>query len=155
MNPRFLSFTLILAPLLMTTNATAQSTSNTERTRSVITQYLESNHSDLSMLADDVVFIDMGSGERHTGPEEVGEMLNYVYHVAFDAHSEMRNLVVEGDHAVLEADIVGKHIGEFAGIPATNKDVRIPLAVSYDLEDGKIKEARIYVELPALMAQLK
>lgn len=155
MNPRFLSFTLILAPLLMTTNATAQSTSNTERTRAVITQYLESNHSDLSMLADDVVFIDMGSGERHTGPEEVGEMLNYVYHVAFDAHSEMRNLVVEGDHAVLEADIVGKHIGEFAGIPATNKDVRIPLAVSYDLEDGKIKEARIYVELPALMAQLK
>ena len=100
----------------MTTNATAQSTSITERTRSVITQYLESNHTDLSMMADDVVFINMASGERHTGPEEVEEMLNYVYHVAFDAHAEMRNLV---------------------------------------LEDGKIKEGRIYFELPALLEQLK
>lgn len=139
----------------MTTNTTVQSTSNTARTRAVIARYVESNHSDLSMMADDVVFINMASGERHTGPEQVAEMLNYVYHVAFDAHAEKRNLVVDGNHAVLEADIVGKHIGEFAGVAPTNKNVRIPLAVAYDLEDGKIKEARIYFELPALMAQVQ
>ena len=161
MNHRLLSLSPILAALLMTmnagitTNASAQTTSNTELTRAVITQYLESNHADLSMMADDVVFINMASGERHTGREEVGEMLNFVYHVAFDAHAETRNLLVDGDHAVLEGEIVGKHIGEFAGVAPTNKDVRIPLAVIYDLEDGKIKEARIYFELPALLAQLK
>ena len=139
----------------MPTNATVQSTSNTERTRAVINQYMESNHSEFSMMANDVVFINMASSERHTGHEQVAEMLNYVYHVAFDAHAEKRNLVVDGNHAVLEADIVVKHIGEFAGVAPTNKDVRIPLAVAYDLEDGKIKEARIYFELPALLAQLK
>lgn len=150
-----LSLSLLLAALLVTVSASAQSTSNTELTRAALTQYLESNHTDLSMMADDVVFINMASGEKHTGREEVGEMLHFVYHVAFDAHAETQNLVVDGDHAVLEAEIVGKHIGEFAGVAPTNKDVRIPLAVVYDLEDGMIKEGRIYFELPALLAQLK
>jgi len=139
----------------MTANAGAQSTSNTDLTRAVLTRYLGSDHADLSMMADDVVFINMATGQRHTGREEVEEMLHFVYHVAFDAHAETRNLVVDGDRAVLEAEIVGKHIGEFAGVAPTNKDVRIPLAVVYDLEDGKIKEGRIYFELPALLEQLK
>jgi hypothetical protein len=32
----------------------------------------------------------------------------------------------------VKGDFVGKHIGEFAGIPATGKDVRVPLCVVYD-----------------------
>ena len=155
MKSKSLSLTIALAALFMTTNASAQSTPDTDRTRAVITQYLESNHTDLSMMADDVVFINMATGQRHTGREEVAEMLHFVYHVAFDARAETRNVIVDGDHAVLEAEIVGKHIGEFAGVAPTNKDVRIPLAVVYDLEEGQIKEGRIYFELPALLAQLK
>ena len=54
----------------------------------------------------------------------------------------------------LPKNLVGKHVGEFAGIPATGKDVRIPLCVNYDLEDGKIKRARVYFEMPVLLQQL-
>lgn len=124
-------------------------------TKAAITQYLDSQHDDLSMMADDVVFVNMATGEKHTGPEEVRGMLHYVYHVAFDAEAELRNLIIEHNRAVLEAEIVGRHIGEFAGIPATNKDVRVPLCVVYDLDHGKIKQARIYFEVPAFMAQMK
>jgi len=49
---------------------------------------------------------------------------------------------------------VGKHIGEFAGIPATGRSVRVPLCVVYDLESGRITRARVYLELPVLMRQL-
>jgi predicted ester cyclase len=49
---------------------------------------------------------------------------------------------------------VGTHIGEFAGIAATGKEFRVPLCVVYDVEDDKIKQARIYFEIPALLAQL-
>jgi predicted ester cyclase len=56
--------------------------------------------------------------------------------------------------AVLEADFVGRHIGEFAGVAATNRDVRVPLCVVYDVESDKIKRGRVYFEIPALMAQL-
>lgn len=120
----------------------------------IMSRYLDSNHSDISMMAEDVVFTNMASGEKHSGPEAVSQMLNFMYHVAFDAHAETKNLIVNETNAVFEADFVGKHIGEFAGIPATNKSVKVPLCVVYDLENDKINKARIYFEGPALMAQL-
>jgi len=121
----------------------------------VITKYLDSKHSDVSVMASDVVFTNMATGEKHHGPDGVLNMLNYVYHVAFDADAEVRNLIFTEDKAVFEADFVGKHIGEFAGIPPTGKNVRIPLCVVYDLEKDKIKEGRIYFEVPAFFEQVK
>ncbi len=126
-----------------------------ESTRQVVTRYINSNHSDTSMMAEDVVFKHMASGEEYHGVKEVQNMLNYTYHIVFNAHAEKKNMIFSDKQAVLEADFIGKHVGEFAGIPATNKDVRVPLCVIYDLEDDKIKKARIYFELPAMIEQIK
>jgi predicted ester cyclase len=68
--------------------------------------------------------------------------------------SEHKDVSMMADQAVLEAEFVGKHIGEFAGMPATGRSVRVPLCVIYDLEAGKIKRARVYMETPVLMRQL-
>jgi steroid delta-isomerase-like uncharacterized protein len=125
-----------------------------ETNRKIMSRYLDSNHSDLSMMAENVVFTNMASGENHSGPEAVSQMLNFMYHVAFDAHAETKSLIINETNAVFEADFIGKHIGEFAGIPATNKSVKVPLCVVYDIENDKINRARIYFEGPALMAQL-
>lgn len=81
-------------------------------------------------------------------------MLDYVYHQAFDARAETRNRTYTEDHAVLEADFVGRHIGTFAGVPATGRQVRVPLCVVYDLEDGQITRGRVYLEVPVLLRQL-
>lgn len=125
-----------------------------ESTRDVVMKYVDSHHSDVSMMADDVVFTIMATGQEHHGPDGVLQMLNYFYRLAFDATAETTNLLFADGQAVAEADFVGKHIGEFAGIPATGKEVRVPLCVVYDLEDDLIKRARVYFEMPALMQQL-
>jgi steroid delta-isomerase-like uncharacterized protein len=125
-----------------------------ESTREVMTKYFNSEHSDVSMMADDVVFTVMATGQQHRGPEAVMQMLNYFYHIAFDATAETTNVIIADGQAVLEGDFVGRHIGEFAGIPATNKDVRVPIAVIYDLENDLITQGRVYFETPALMQQL-
>ena len=125
-----------------------------ETNREIISRYLGSTHSELSMMIEDVVFTNMASEEKHSGPAAVSEMLNFMYHVAFDAHAETKSLIINETNAVFEADLVGKHIGEFAGIPATNKSVKVPLCVVYDIENDKIKRARIYFEMFALMTQL-
>jgi steroid delta-isomerase-like uncharacterized protein len=117
-------------------------------------RYLSSQHQDLSMMADDVVFTTMATGEEYHGREGVRGMLHHIYHVAFDAHSELRTLVCEEDHAVFEALFVGRHIGDFAGVPATQKEVRVPLCVVYDIDRGQIRSGRVYLETPVLMQQI-
>lgn len=125
-----------------------------ERTRDAMERYLNSAHRDLSMMAEDVVFTAMATGEEHRGVEGVRRMLEHVYHQAFDATAETRNRIYAENHAVLEADFVGTHIGAFAGVPATNRQVRVPLCVVYDLRDGKIVRGRVYLEIPVLLRQL-
>ena len=125
-----------------------------ESTREVMMRYFNADHSDVSMMADDVVFTVMATGDHHSTPEGVAGMLNYFYHIAFDATAKSSNLIIADGHAVWEGEFIGKHIGEFAGIPATNKEVRVPLCVVYDLENDQIKRGRVYFLVSALMAQL-
>jgi steroid delta-isomerase-like uncharacterized protein len=106
------------------------------------------------MLADDVVFRVMATGEEYRGPQAVLGMLNYFYHVAFEADAETFNAIFTDGQAMIEADFVGRHTGEFAGIPATNREVRVPLCVAYDLENDLIKRGRVYFEMPVLFQQL-
>ena len=70
-------------------------------------------------------------------------MLNYFYYIAFEATAETTTKLYGDSNAMVEADFVGKHIGEFAGIPATGKSVRVPLCVVYDLENGQITQGRV------------
>jgi steroid delta-isomerase-like uncharacterized protein len=125
-----------------------------QRTSEVMRKYWDSGHTDASMMADDVVFTMMATGDETRGPEAVLQMLHWFYHVAFYARAETTSKIVTDGQAVIEADVVGRHIGEFAGVPATGKEFRVPPCVVYDMEDDQIKGARIYFEVPALMAQL-
>lgn len=123
-------------------------------TRAVMTRYFESEHTDVSDMADDVTFTVMASGEQHSGPDAVLGMLDYFYRLAFSATAEPRLILFEEEHATWEGWFVGQHTGDFMGIAPTGTDVRVPLCVIYDLRDGEITEGRIYFEVPALMAQL-
>lgn len=110
---------------------------------------------DVQYVAEEAVFINLGTGQRTQGRKAIGEMLHYIYHVAFDAKAEVTHSLITEEKAVLEGFFVGKHINEFAGIPASQKKVRVPLCVSYDLENSIIKEARIYMLGDVMMKQLQ
>jgi len=111
---------------------------------------------DIAFVAEDAVFINMSSGEETKGREAIAGMLNYIYHIAFDAHADIKHVMVTDRNAVLEANFTGTHIGEFAGVPATGKKVNVPLCVTYDLNDeGLIKTARIYMLTDVMIAQLQ
>jgi predicted ester cyclase len=95
-------------------------------------------------LAEDVTLDVVGSGQTGQGRPAVEGMIRYIHEQAFDARAEVKSLIVDGDRAALEADFVGRHIGEFAGIAATGRDLRVPYSVVYDLGGGRIKALRIY-----------
>jgi steroid delta-isomerase-like uncharacterized protein len=123
-----------------------------DRNRRALQGYLV-EHDD-SFLAEDAVFTDMSSGQESRGREEIGVMINWFYHVAFDAVAEPVALIVDEEHAAFEGIVVGRHIGEFVGVPASGREFRVPLAVTYDLADGQITAGRIYFAVPALLAQI-
>lgn len=111
---------------------------------------------DIMYVAENAVFKNMTTGEEINGRKAIGDMLNYLYHIAFDAKIIVNNTVITENKALLEASFVGKHIGEFAGIAATGKQVNVPLCVTYDLnEDGLIQHGRIYMLTDVMMQQLK
>jgi predicted ester cyclase len=95
-------------------------------------------------FADDVVMEVVGSGQTARGKAAVEGMIRYLHEQAFDGAAELKGLLVDGDRAALEADFVGRHIGEFAGIAATGRDIRVPYSVHYSLANGRITALRIY-----------
>ena len=125
-----------------------------ESTRDIMVRYFNSEHSAVSTMAKDVVFTIMATGAEHRGREDVLKMLEYFYHVAFEANATTRLTLFGEANAVFEGEFVGRHIGEFAGIPPTGKNVRVPICVVYDLEGNQIQRGRVYFEMPALLQQI-
>jgi predicted ester cyclase len=105
-------------------------------------------------FTDDVQASLVGTPQRATGADAVEQMIRFIHEVAFDARPELTNLLVDDGKAALEADFVGVHVGEFAGIAATQNHVRVSYAVVYDLAGDRIKALRIYMPLQDLMSQL-
>jgi len=126
-----------------------------DRTRSgeALRGYLEEH--DSRFLAESATFTDVTTGLSWTGREAIGAMLGWMYHSVFEAHVEDTKLIVaaDGGAAVAEMTFVGTHQGEFAGIPASGREVRVPLVVSYDLADGLITAARVHFNVAAFQAQ--
>ena len=92
--------------------------------------------------------MDLGDGEA------AGQLIRYVHEGAFDARMELKNLLVDEGKAAIEADFAGTHTGEFAGIAATGRAVRVPYSVVYDLRADQISALRIYFPMSLLMEQL-
>lgn len=110
---------------------------------------------DTSVLADDAVFTDTTTGMIWTGPDAIAGMLDWFYHGVFEAQVEDAKLIAgaDGKSAVLDGTFVGVHKGEFAGVPATGRTVRIPLVVIYDLSDGKVTGGRVHFDVASFLAQ--
>ena len=84
-------------------------------------------------FTDDVVATFEGTDQRASGRDAAGQLIRYVHQGACDARPELKNLLTDDGKAAIEADFAGTHTGEFAGIPATGRDVRVPYSVLYNL----------------------
>ena len=124
-----------------------------ENTRKVIMAYFEAGPN-VANVAEDAVYTMMATGEEYKGPEAIAQMQQRFYNESFDATARRTNLVVGENGAVLEARVVGAHTGEYAGVPATGKQIDVPLVVVYDIEGDFITRGRVYFEVPVFLRQV-
>jgi steroid delta-isomerase-like uncharacterized protein len=123
-----------------------------EETKAVMDAYL-SGHS-AECIAEDAVFTMMVSGQEDHGHEAIFRTMKYFYSQAFEGTFEGTNRIIAEDNAVVEGYLVGKHVGEFAGVPASGIDVRVPMCIVYDIQAGYIKKARIYFQMANFLQQV-
>jgi predicted ester cyclase len=130
------------------------SVENTQRTMEAYIEDLVGGGPYKRHFSDDVVVALVGTDQGAEGPDAAEAWINYLHQQAFEARPELKNMIIGDDKAAAELDFVGKHVGEFGGIAATGREVRVPYSVVYDLEGEKIKELRIYLSMDVLLEQL-
>ena len=125
---------------------------STDETRKVLESYWQDH--DPRHVAEDAVFSMQPTGEEIRGREAIAAHLAGFYHGALEARAVRTNAIFTDGQGVLEARVQGRHTGVFAGIPATGREVDVPLCVTYDVKDGLIQRASIYLLVNVLMAQI-
>ena len=128
-----------------------------EETEGTIRAYLDALQTGgdfAAYFADDVTWTTMETGDQLRGRDPVRDFIVALHSQLFDATPEFGHVSVADGVAALEAVFVGKHIAEFAGVPATGAEVRLPYSVSYDVAGGKIEALRAYFPITALIHQL-
>lgn len=123
-----------------------------EETRTVLEAYWEEH--DPRYVAENAVFTMQPTGEEIRGRDAIAKHLAGFYHGALDARAVRTNAIFGDGQGVLEARVVGRHTGVFAGVPATGRDVDVPLCVTYDVAGGLIERARIYLLVNVLLKQI-
>jgi len=105
-------------------------------------------------FTDDVLWTTMETGQVVRGREAVRDYIVALHTTMFDARPVIRAMAASDGVALLEADFVGRHIGEIGGVAATGKDVNIPYCVVYDIQGERIAALRAYFPVTALLQQL-
>ena len=123
-----------------------------ERTQEAMRRYWEDD--DLSVVADDAVYTFTHNGREVRGREAIAELLEELYKKSFDAGFKVSNQIVGDGRAVLEGRFHGRHIGDWEGNAATGRDVDVPIAVLYELENDQIKRVRIFLQALVLLQQI-
>ena len=125
--------------------------------RQVMEEYLDAlvKRADFpACFTDDVVATFEATDQRADGRDAAGQLIRYVHEGAFDARMELKSLLVDAGKAAIEADFVGTHIGDFAGVAPTGRAVRVPYSVVYELRGDQISKLRIYMPLGVLVEQI-
>jgi predicted ester cyclase len=129
----------------------------TEQTRETVQAYADAllSFGDFARyLSEDVTMTFMGTDRVVQGRGAVRDAIKFFHEVAFSSAIKVGTVVCGDGNALLEAEFIGTHTGEFEGVKPQLKAVRVPYSVAYDLANGKITALRLYFPFELLMRQI-
>ena len=131
--------------------------SNIHRTTQKYLHALDSRSDFGHFLAEDVTIAIPGnpSVPKVGGRDAVEDFIRNFHQSAFEASVAVRRVLAEDSASTAELVFDGVHIGEFAGVPATQAHVRLPYCAAYDFDGDVISAMRVYLSVPDLIAQIR
>ena len=104
-------------------------------------------------MTQDYVHHDPNSPEVH-GPEPEKQLIAMYLDAFPDLHFTIEDLVTEDDKVAARLTACGTHQGELLGIPATQRQITVPMIETYRLADGKIAEQWVVMDVLGMLQQL-
>jgi steroid delta-isomerase-like uncharacterized protein len=111
---------------------------------------------DPDALAEDVVLRDQAQERSFRGRAAAGAFLDALFREAFaGARCEVETVVLGGDAAAITFMFQGRHERTFMGLPATRREVAVPMVMVLQLAGGLIARADLYYNAGTLLRQLE
>lgn len=114
----------------------------------------------LSLYADDIVFVDVGSTQAFRGKQAVRQYIQAWFSAFPDMKITVKNRVISDDQLAGEIEFVGTNKGAIAlspdvpPIPATGKKINGKGTYFVHIKNGKAKEVHTYPDLAGMLMQL-
>ncbi len=101
-------------------------------------------------------FVDHNPPDPNTpkGPEGIKHVFGMFRSAFPDFHTTVEDMISEGDRVVTRLTMHGTHKGEFMGIPATGKEINVPVIDIIRLSRGKAVERWGLEDINGMMHQL-
>ena len=96
----------------------------------------------------------IATGQVFDGEAEVREYYATSRAAFPDQRNEIHSLRHAEDSAVVEFDLLGTHLGDFAGFPPTGKEFRCRMAAIFEFHGDRIISERVYFDSGTILRQL-
>ena len=106
------------------------------------------------LFAADYVDHDRARGDLPPGPAGVKQAWGMLRAAFPDLHATIEDLVAEGDRVAVRGVIRGTHRGELMGIPATGRQVAMPLIDVNRIAGGRLVERWAEADMLGLLQHL-
>ncbi|MBA2308965.1 MAG: ester cyclase [Pseudonocardiales bacterium] len=96
----------------------------------------------------------IASGEVFDGQEEVAEYFARTRGAFPDQRNEIISMRHADDAVIVELNLLGTHLGELYGIPATGLSFSCRMLAMFLFEDDRLVCERVYFNVATIMSQL-
>ncbi len=108
----------------------------------------------LETLCADPIYKVMATNATFTGRAAVAEFYTSLFAAVPDVVFELINVFVSEDGVVEESIMKGSHLGTLFGVPATRRQIALPLTIVFPMLNGEILGERLYFDAATLTRQL-
>jgi steroid delta-isomerase-like uncharacterized protein len=93
-------------------------------------------------------------GIIHDGAQAVGELLSGLFKGFPDFTVEIVKTHHSDDAVILEVKMKGTHLGDWAGLKATGREMNVPVACIFEFDGNRLVCEKVYFDMATLMNQL-
>ena len=142
-----------------TDSSVESSVAETDRNKAVIRRFVEEVQNGQDWAAFDQLndpgFVNLSAPPGMPADREGAKLYLQAFAAAYpDVHFEIDDMIAEGDSVVTKKTFTGTNTGEFAGAPATGRQVSIQFVDIMRVRDGRIVEHWASMDRLSWMQQL-